>query len=1046
MHVGDNVITVTATDADDAAFGTVGYVISAGNADGVFTISQTTGLITVQSTTLLDYETTTQYALTVLGTDGATGADQRTATVTVYVDVDPANEHDPVFTSPSSSPFAVTIAESAALGSQLYTVLATDQDSGSDGQIKYSITSGDLGKFNIDETTGVVFVADTLDKETLDTYSLAIRAIDQGSTARTADVTLAVTVSDVNDNSPVCSPDVYTSTLAEDTSAGTLVAWVLCTDADIDTTNNALTYSITAGNTEGKFEVSTAGIVTVATGQTLDYETTTSYLLDVSVSDVSGVAVTAEVAVVVTGVNEFPPAFTATTYSATVVENQSTGTLVTSVAATDSDSGADGTISYNITSGNELNHFILDSSSGLISTAAVLDRETTASYTLVLTADDGGTTLDTATVLITVSDLNDNAPDCPTFYSVLVSDDALTNSIIQTVVCTDADISPNNVMSYSIVTGNTNTDFSIDSTGDVRVENTLDDAVTEFYTLEVWVTDGTQYTTVTYVYVQVQDASTTGLTFIPSNTYSFSVAENSAMGTAVGTVYAGVAGGQIAFSASPVVPTGGAVTFAISTATEHNGAQATTLFQISNSSSGAITVLFPPDRETDDAVQFVVIASSAGPPALSAEATIFVDITDVNDNTPVFISSFYSGECGTTSDFGQAIVTISATDADEGTSGTVTYGESAEYPTLFELDTSTGNIRLVVDQTLATLNAYLMTMTGTDGGSPALSSQTTVRIDAYDPYTTLVDIELAMTEDEFWTKKDTFLSEMTTILRTQYATARCGLAYITRKDVSVITTNRRRLLTTQGEVVARVYGVRNDNADTAAGINNNKEFFTDSEMLSTITGSGLTITDSITVQDYDDGTTTTTWIQYPASIALVVLSCIFFVLAVALIIALVLWCRRKRNKGKISKKDSVKDKPEKQQRWSSPLITAVPVNNATKQPPPKRKADVVYIDRTEFDGEAVDDRTGREYYYNTKTGQRKWKDGLGNSAAVVVAAGKFKAPRNNVNAPKTTKTNRDSDVETIALDGSTFDGQARDPDTGRGYLFNSRTGDRKWKD
>ncbi|XP_078609705.1 protocadherin Fat 4-like isoform X2 [Branchiostoma floridae x Branchiostoma japonicum] len=1043
--VGNNVITVVSTDADDAAFGTVQYSISAGNADGVFTIDQNTGLITIQSTGLLDYETTTQYALTVLGKDGATGADQRTATVTVYVDVDPANEHDPVFTAPSSSPFAVTIAESAALGSTLYTVAATDQDSGSDGEIKFSITSGDLGKFNIDETSGVVYVADTLDRETLGTYTLAIRATDQGTTARTADVTLSVTVDDVNDNSPVCSPDVYTATLPEDTSQGTLVAWVLCSDADVDAANNALTYSITAGNAEGKFEiaVSSSGQVTVASGQSLDYETTTSYMLDVSVTDVSGVAVTAEVAVVVTGVNEFPPTFTATSYSADVNESLPIGTIVTFVAATDSDSGVDGTISYNITSGNDLNHFILDSSSGLISTAAVLDRETTASYSLVVTADDGGTTLDTATVVITVNDINDNAPVCPTFYSVLVSDATLTNSIIETVVCTDADISPNIAMSYSIVTGNTNNDFSIDSTGDVRVVNTLDDAVTEFYTLEVWVTDGTQYTTVTYVYVQVQDASTTGLTFIPSNTYSFSVAENSAVGTAVGTVYAGVAGGQIAFSASPVVSTGGPVTFAISTATEHNGAQANTLLQITNSSSGAITILIPPDRETDDAVQFVVIASSAGPPALSAEATIFVDITDVNDNAPVFVSSFYSGECGTTSDFGQAIVTISATDADEGTSGTVTYGESAEYPELFELDTTTGNIRLVIDQTLATQTAYLMTMSGTDGGSPALSSQTTVRVDAYDPYTTLVDIELAMTEDEFWTNKDTFLGEVTTILRTQYATARCGLAYITRKDVSVITTNRRRLLTTQGEVVARVYGVRNDNADTAAGINNNKEFFTDAEMLSTITGSGLTITDSITVQDYDDGTTTTTWIEYPASIALVVLSCIFFVLVVALIIALVLWCRRKRGKGKVSKKDSVKDKPEKQQRWSSPLITAVPANNATK-PPPKRKADVVYIDRTEFDGEAVDEKTGREYYYNTKTGQRKWKDGLGNSTAVIVAAGRFKAPRNN--PPKTTKTNRDSDVETIALDGTTFDGQARDPDTGRGYYFNSRTGDRKWKD
>lgn len=88
-----------------------------------------------------------------------------------------------------------------------------------------------------------------------------------------------------------------------------------------------------------------------------------------------------------------------------IVENSAVGTSVGSVVATDTNSGD--TLSYAITAGNDLGGFLIDSSTGEITTAVELDYETSAQYVLTITVSDNGTPVmsDTASVTIDVTDV-----------------------------------------------------------------------------------------------------------------------------------------------------------------------------------------------------------------------------------------------------------------------------------------------------------------------------------------------------------------------------------------------------------------------------------------------------------------------------------------------------------------------------------------------------------------------------------------------------------------------------------------------------------------
>ena len=179
---------------------------------------------------------------------------------------------------------SVTLAESVSSGTAVATISATDNESET---LTYSISSGNSdSKFTINSTTGAITTAASLNYEDETQYTLGIAVSDGLNTSTTSQV---IHISNVNEAPTIAS--MNTVSLAENVSSGTSVATASGSDVDANTT---LTYSITAGNGDGKFTInSSTGAITTAAS--LDYETTTSYTLTVQVSDGSLTATTNQV-------------------------------------------------------------------------------------------------------------------------------------------------------------------------------------------------------------------------------------------------------------------------------------------------------------------------------------------------------------------------------------------------------------------------------------------------------------------------------------------------------------------------------------------------------------------------------------------------------------------------------------------------------------------------------------------------------------------------------------------------------------------------------
>ena len=135
---------------------------------------------------------------------------------------------------------------------------------------------------------------------------------------------------------------------------------------------------------------------------------------------VAGWGAESEPAPVTTGPCNRDPEFDPASYTFSVSEDASTGDTVGTVSATDPDEGD--TVSYSITAGNGDGKFMIDGGTGEITVNAALDYEATVEYRLTVEASDerGGT--DTATVTVTVTDVAEDPPPVPTGLTVSLAD------------------------------------------------------------------------------------------------------------------------------------------------------------------------------------------------------------------------------------------------------------------------------------------------------------------------------------------------------------------------------------------------------------------------------------------------------------------------------------------------------------------------------------------------------------------------------------------------------------------------------------------------
>lgn len=204
----------------------------------------------------------------------------------------------------------------------------------------------------------------------------------------------------------------------------------------------------------------------------LDRERKDRYILNVEARDGGKTPKTAlvDVKITISDINDNKPLFDKSPYLVHVAEDAALGSSVVTLFAKDDDIGENSEVAYAIQSGNEQGAFNLNDTSGLMKLKKYLDRETKASYKLVVTASDHGTPPLTSSVDVTVvvNDVNDNPPTFPkSQYNCTVAENLVRGVAVCYVTATDPDTGVNGQLYYSIVTGNVNNAFQINSVSEL---------------------------------------------------------------------------------------------------------------------------------------------------------------------------------------------------------------------------------------------------------------------------------------------------------------------------------------------------------------------------------------------------------------------------------------------------------------------------------------------------------------------------------------------------------------------------------------------------
>lgn len=240
-------------------------------------------------------------------------------------------------------------------------------------------------------------------------YSIRVLAEDGGSPPLNTTATFRLTVVDVNDHPPIFPNSSYTAYVSEHTPSGTDILNVSASDAD--TGDNArISYSFQSGVDTTLFGLRLNGWIFIK--QILNREEKEVYRFTVVATDkgTPPKSSTADVTVHVEDVNDNNPKFTLSSYIFPVDENEPNRTFVGQVSATDKDAGSNAKIAYILMSPGP--EFVVDRNTGIIRTNKVLNREQERAFTFVVKAVDHGQNPRTgsASVTVTVQDLNDNAP------------------------------------------------------------------------------------------------------------------------------------------------------------------------------------------------------------------------------------------------------------------------------------------------------------------------------------------------------------------------------------------------------------------------------------------------------------------------------------------------------------------------------------------------------------------------------------------------------------------------------------------------------------
>ncbi|XP_075816371.1 cadherin EGF LAG seven-pass G-type receptor 1 isoform X1 [Microtus pennsylvanicus] len=457
------------------------------------------------------------------------------------------------------------------------------------------------------------------------------------------------------------------------------------------------------------------------------------------------------------------PQFPLPSYQVSVPENEPAGTAVIELRAHDPDEGEAGRLSYQMEAlfdERSNGYFLIDVATGAVTTARPLDRETKDTHVLKVSAvDHGSPRRSAATYLtVTVSDTNDHSPVFEqSEYRERIRENLEVGYEVLTIRATDGDAPSNANMRYRLLEGAGGV-FEIDArSGVVRTRAVVDREEAAEYQLLVEANDqgrnpGPLSASAT-VHIVVEDENDNYPQFSEKR-YVVQVPEDVAVNTAVLRVQATDRDqGQNAAIHYSIVSGNLKGQFYL------------------HSLSGSLDVINPLDFEAIREYTLRIKAQDGGrPPLINSSGLVSVQVLDVNDNAPIFVSSPFQAAVLENVPLGHSVLHIQAVDADAGENARLQYrlvdtvspslggssvdpenpASAPDFP--FQIHNSSGWITVCAELDREAIEHYSFGVEAVDHGSPPMSSSASVSITVLDvndndPMFTQPVYELRLNED-----------------------------------------------------------------------------------------------------------------------------------------------------------------------------------------------------------------------------------------------------------------------------------------------------------
>ncbi|KAJ1128407.1 hypothetical protein NDU88_006786 [Pleurodeles waltl] len=649
----------------------------------------------------LDYEVTRHHILTVMVRDQEVPI--KRDFVRVLINVEDCNDHSPQFLALQ---YEKDVLISTPKDTSVIKVQALDKDQGMNGEVRYSIQTGNLeGFFSMDPLTGTITLSKTLEELRQERFVLTVQAADQGVPQLRDTSTVHIHIKASDNTPPKFSSAEYFQELKENTAAGTPVMLVSAISL------SAVSYEIRAGNKDNAFSINSySGLI--STQKNLDFEKISSYQLKIRGTNMAGGLADVVVLLHLLDENDNAPIFLHSSYVGWISETARVNNIVMDetnkplvIQATDADRGSNALLVYKIVEPAVRKYFKVDPSIGTLIVASKLDYEETPIIHFHVQVHDSGTPMLSASrpakITIHLTDVNDSPPVfLQDNYEVTIWLPPFQGMEILTVQATDAD----SEVTYSILDGNLNTAFFIHPlTGLISVINST--TLERYHELTVRASDGL-FKSTSSVRIHFSEAHETDLKF-DHEVYTAELMENSL--TVKTLLVLGVSGSRLN---EPLF-------FSLLNGKDH--------FQIVQSSGLIRTKGVPFDREEHGSYDVTVEVKDNRNPLRFAWGHVKIYIKDVNDNVPEFVNLPYQISVQEDIEQGDIILQVSATDKDFGDNGAITYSFAEDY-IYFWIDPNLGDISIKKPLDYLSLNKYILNVIAKDRGTPPLQKEEQVLI------------------------------------------------------------------------------------------------------------------------------------------------------------------------------------------------------------------------------------------------------------------------------------------------------------------------------